>query len=146
MHASARRNPCARLVFVFLSPPIASLHRILLPLPRAGVWSAHSSWEEDISSQAGRGSAPLALMKLFIEVELSPDEIPLATELFRTLRYCLACPPPFGELLVWNGGGCFFGLLEPVGGSWVRRGGNGEESSQEINTVSESEEFCGVGF
>lgn len=25
-------------------------------------------------------------MKLFIEVEISPDEIPLATELFRTLR------------------------------------------------------------
>lgn len=28
-----------------------------------------------------------ALMKLFIEVELGPDEISLATELFRTMRY-----------------------------------------------------------
>jgi hypothetical protein len=27
------------------------------------------------------------LMKLFIEVELGPDEISLATELFRTMRY-----------------------------------------------------------
>jgi hypothetical protein len=26
-------------------------------------------------------------MKLFIEVELGPDEISLATELFRTMRY-----------------------------------------------------------
>lgn len=33
-------------------------------------------------------------MKLFVEVELSSDEIPLATELFRTLRY-VALPTLF---------------------------------------------------
>ncbi len=45
--------------------------------------------EESSKRQAGeeeqQGGG--ALMKLFIEVELGPDEISLATELFRTMRY-----------------------------------------------------------
>ncbi len=42
-----------------------------------------SKGQDGEEEQQGGG----ALMKLFIEVELGPDEISLATELFRTMRY-----------------------------------------------------------
>lgn len=43
-----------------------------------------SSKRQDAEEEQQGGGA---LMKLFIEVELGPDEISLATELFRTMRY-----------------------------------------------------------
>ncbi len=43
-----------------------------------------SKRQDGEEEQQGGGGA---LMKLFIEVELGPDEISLATELFRTMRY-----------------------------------------------------------
>nr|PNR41658.1 hypothetical protein PHYPA_019063 [Physcomitrium patens] len=61
------------------------------PLPRspARILPSRQLSSYSVSSDRshyGRVIHPLALMKLFIDVELSPDEIPSATELFRILR------------------------------------------------------------
>lgn len=91
---SGRPSSIAQAAASFLSycPAIAQRScTYACPLPPVAPFCLFLPLRNSCLSPFRGAPPPAALMKLFIEVELSPDEIPLATELFRTLRLVLPC-------------------------------------------------------